>query len=214
MNEVFIAIDTSYQQGVLVVFHPEKGILFEAVANEKMSHGINLPLFLHRALEFIEQNNLSIAAIGVGLGPGSFVGIRISLSLALGFCFARNIPLMGFCSHAALNHSLPQNAPKNVVFLMKASGDLAYFSEPFKGTSIEVVRVDEIKTDCIIYTDILTVLGAYLPGPTAKGVQKAFFERIKEVGIVDESDVIKPNYVKNPSISKHSTSPFSLKVGG
>lgn len=201
MNEVYIAIDTSHQQGVLAVFHPEKGILFESIAREKMSHGVNLPLFFERALDFIAQNNLVLVGVGVGLGPGSFVGIRISLSLALGFCFARTIPLMGFCSHKALHHSL-LGAHKTVDFVMKASGNLVYFSS-FEGenSSLKLVGIEEVELDkANVFSDIENI-GNKIEGPTPAGIQHAFMARLKENGIVDESEFIKPNYVKNPSVS-------------
>ena len=110
---------------------------------------------------------------------------------------------MGFCSHEALKHSLPRDY-KEFAFLMKASGNLAYFS--FFNTELKqkpgLVQADTISTVKyeIIFSDIPNI-GHWLSGPTPLGVQKAFEARIKKDGILDESEFIKPNYVKNPSVS-------------
>lgn len=40
--------------------------------------------------------------IAVGVGPGSYTGVRAALSLALGLGFALDIPVKGYCALAAL----------------------------------------------------------------------------------------------------------------
>jgi tRNA threonylcarbamoyladenosine biosynthesis protein TsaB len=46
--------------------------------------------------QLMERNNVDwsdIQGISVGIGPGSYTGLRIGLSAAKGLCFARNLPL-------------------------------------------------------------------------------------------------------------------------
>lgn len=48
-----------------------------------------------------------IAAIAVTVGPGSFTGVRAGLAAARGLALARDLPLIGIDSFAAIAHALP-----------------------------------------------------------------------------------------------------------
>jgi tRNA threonylcarbamoyladenosine biosynthesis protein TsaB len=45
-------------------------------------------------------------AVAVGIGPGSYTGLRIGLSAAKGLCFALDIPLIGLGTLDVLGHEL------------------------------------------------------------------------------------------------------------
>ena len=62
------------------------------------SHSQKLHLFIS---ELIEKNNISfkdLNAVAVGIGPGSYTGLRIGLSAAKGICYALDIPLISVSS--------------------------------------------------------------------------------------------------------------------
>ena len=62
------------------------------------SHSQKLHLFIS---ELIEKNNISfkdLDAVAVGIGPGSYTGLRIGLSAAKGICYALDIPLISVSS--------------------------------------------------------------------------------------------------------------------
>ncbi|MBW8887737.1 MAG: tRNA (adenosine(37)-N6)-threonylcarbamoyltransferase complex dimerization subunit type 1 TsaB [Fibrobacteres bacterium] len=52
-----------------------------------------------------------LAALGVGVGPGSFTGIRVCGALAQGLAFPRRLPLYPFSSLAAVETCLPPDRP-------------------------------------------------------------------------------------------------------
>ena len=49
-----------------------------------------------------------LAALGVGVGPGNFTGVRISVAAARGLALALDIPAVGVSLFDAVAHGLPQ----------------------------------------------------------------------------------------------------------
>ncbi|MDR0548922.1 MAG: tRNA (adenosine(37)-N6)-threonylcarbamoyltransferase complex dimerization subunit type 1 TsaB, partial [Deltaproteobacteria bacterium] len=66
------------------------------------SHGQTLAPLVQ---EVLTQNTLTpkeLDLLAVGLGPGSFTGLRVGLALAKGLSFALKIPALGFSTLAVL----------------------------------------------------------------------------------------------------------------
>lgn len=68
----------------------------EASDNYKQSESLHV--FIQWALEGAELNLKQIDAIALGMGPGSYTGLRIGAAAAKGFCFALDIPLLAINS--------------------------------------------------------------------------------------------------------------------
>ncbi len=83
---------------------------------------------LPRLLELIEGAGLALAecrAIAVGLGPGSFTGLRVGLSVAKGIAFSLGVPIVGIPSLQAWLAAEPECA----VALTRAGAAEAYLLE-------------------------------------------------------------------------------------
>ena len=79
----------------------------------------------------LNENNLDVSglsAISVGIGPGSFTGLRIGFSVAKGLCYPHNIDLIGISSLKILANSVVTEN-KNIIPLIKDKGEHYYISK-------------------------------------------------------------------------------------
>lgn len=63
--------------------------------SKPMNHAECLALFIEKCLALAKRKGYPIDAIAVSLGPGSYTGLRIGLSMAKGLAFSLDIPLIG-----------------------------------------------------------------------------------------------------------------------
>ncbi|QIV96138.1 tRNA threonylcarbamoyladenosine biosynthesis protein TsaB [Allofrancisella inopinata] len=69
----------------------------------------------------IDKKNLDFIAYGVG--PGSFVGVRLAAAVAQAFAVGLDIPIVGFSSMFAIAKSMSTNSDKVAVVLDAKMGD-------------------------------------------------------------------------------------------
>lgn len=62
---------------------------------EGMQHANRLAPFVERCMEELKRKEEKLDAVAVSIGPGSYTGLRIGLSLAKGLAFSLGIPLIG-----------------------------------------------------------------------------------------------------------------------
>ncbi len=73
-----------------------------------------------------------LTAIGVGIGPGNFTGIRISVSAARGLALSLNIPAVGVSSFEAQ----AIDAPRPILSLVDARRDQVFVQELTHGDTM------------------------------------------------------------------------------
>lgn len=72
------------------------GVLeFDLENRDGMKHAELLAPFVERAMEEVKRKEWNVDAVAVSIGPGSYTGLRIGLSLAKGLAFSLGVPLIG-----------------------------------------------------------------------------------------------------------------------
>ncbi len=96
-----LGIETSSKVGGLALVEDEK-VIAETALDTYLSHSAYLVPQLDFLLEKADWKIGDLEGVGIGLGPGSFTGLRVGLAVAQGIAFAREIPLAGVNSFEAL----------------------------------------------------------------------------------------------------------------
>lgn len=92
-----LALDTSSYVGTVAVTRDGE-LLSEWSASVRASHGETLLPHLARTLEQANLKSAELDLIAVGLGPGSFTGVRIGVATAKGLALAEQKPIVGVTS--------------------------------------------------------------------------------------------------------------------
>jgi len=78
-----------------VTLSREGVIELELEDTEGMNHAVKLAPFVERCMEELKRKEERLNAVAVSLGPGSYTGLRIGLSLAKGLAYSSGVPLIG-----------------------------------------------------------------------------------------------------------------------
>ncbi len=89
-----LAIETSGKYCSVALIH--EGLAeFSRVDDTEMNHASAIGPFVDECVKEAHRREWKIDAVAVSMGPGSYTGLRIGLSMAKGLCFAMDIPLIG-----------------------------------------------------------------------------------------------------------------------
>ncbi len=89
-----INIETS-SKTCSVALSQEGVIELELEDTDGMNHAVKLAGFVERCMEELKRKGEKLDAVAVSLGPGSYTGLRIGLSLAKGLAYSCDVPLIG-----------------------------------------------------------------------------------------------------------------------
>ncbi|NOY77499.1 MAG: tRNA (adenosine(37)-N6)-threonylcarbamoyltransferase complex dimerization subunit type 1 TsaB [Calditrichaeota bacterium] len=103
-----LAIDTATETGS-VAFLEDSCLQAEYRIRRKRIQSRKLVPVIQSLLADLEWDFSDISGVAVSIGPGSFTGLRIGLSVAKGIAFARGLPLTSVISLDALALSYAEN---------------------------------------------------------------------------------------------------------
>jgi tRNA threonylcarbamoyladenosine biosynthesis protein TsaB len=81
------------------------------------AHSSVLPRLVEEMLARAGKQPEDLSAIVIGLGPGSFTGLRIGLATAKGLCYALKIPLVGASSLEAMALAAAAQVPDGTLLV-------------------------------------------------------------------------------------------------
>ncbi|MCS6889359.1 MAG: tRNA (adenosine(37)-N6)-threonylcarbamoyltransferase complex dimerization subunit type 1 TsaB [Chloroflexus sp.] len=125
---MLLAIDTATALTGLALYGPH-GPLAESVWESGRNHTAQLLPQIDTLLRYAGATPADVTVIAVGLGPGSWSGLRVGLSLAKGMALAGDLPLIGMSTLEALAYQyLPTTLP---VYPLIRLGRERYATAPF-----------------------------------------------------------------------------------
>ncbi|HOG45529.1 MAG TPA: tRNA (adenosine(37)-N6)-threonylcarbamoyltransferase complex dimerization subunit type 1 TsaB [Anaerolineae bacterium] len=115
---MLLAIDTASRQAS-VALYDERGVRAESSWHSADNQSVEL---MPRLTEMLAQQGIAPAGlrgVAVAIGPGSFTGLRIGLSVAKGLAVGRGIPVLGLptldaLAQALVGQRLPLRAVLNI----------------------------------------------------------------------------------------------------
>ncbi len=107
---MLLAINTSTLQFSIALVESSGATVGEYTVNPVLRHYGNMFPALDFLLASTSHKMEDLNAIAVAIGPGSFTGLRVGISSALGFSYALGLPLIGIDSLHALAYQVPHCA--------------------------------------------------------------------------------------------------------
>ena len=180
------------------------------------SHSEKLHQFIK---DLIERNYTSIDnldAIAVGIGPGSYTGLRIGLSTAKGFCYGSDLPLIAISSLLNLAHNIEFDgliiptidARRNEVYsvvinskykILKEESPQIINEESFleftKDYNILIIGNGQFKCKEIIDINSKFSWNEKILKPSAKNMVKFSYEKFQDKDFEDIA-YVEPKYLK------------------
>ncbi|MHB1318148.1 MAG: tRNA (adenosine(37)-N6)-threonylcarbamoyltransferase complex dimerization subunit type 1 TsaB [Anaerolineae bacterium] len=91
---MILAIDTATRTASIALYN-STGVLAEESWRSKNNHSVEVMPAIARLVERQGCSMRDLSGIAVSLGPGSFTGLRIGMSVAKGLCLGLEIPIVG-----------------------------------------------------------------------------------------------------------------------
>jgi len=207
-----LALDTATHLGTVALLEERDGallVLAEASASVDSRHGETLLPHLTDVLARGGLKPEDLTMLAVGIGPGSFTGVRVGLATAKGLCLALKIPLVGVSTLDVVAAGAGDHA-KLLVLLDAKKGEVfgAHYErgqrigEPFHGppAKIEADAVAlvgaGVRDPSFVVPDGATLLDPELDAPCADVLGRLALAQLRRVGPSDLATLV-PLYVRS-----------------
>lgn len=103
---LILSFDTATKHCAVALSEDGRLLVHRVDDADRFSHAEKLNVFMDDVMHEANMELKELDAVAVGIGPGSYTGLRIGLSAAKGLCFALDIPLIGLGTLDVLGHEL------------------------------------------------------------------------------------------------------------
>jgi len=160
-----LGVDSSSAAGSAAVYK-DGDVLFEAYANEGLTHSQTLLVRCDEALKASSTSPSDVDVFAVTAGPGSFTGLRIGMGLVKGMAFASGAGCAGVSTFEVL--ALPlADADRDILTVLDARQKRVYCA----GFRCRGGKLEKLLDDCVLPISELdsAVTQAGMSGPVVAG---------------------------------------------
>ena len=137
-------IETSSKNCSVAISHAEKLLCVCEEVSENYKQSESLHTFVEWALEGAEISLKDLDAVSLGMGPGSYTGLRIGASSAKGFCYGLKIPLIAVNSMETMIEPFLDQKFDYIIPLLDARR-MEVYTAVFEGNSGKMLTETEAK---------------------------------------------------------------------
>ena len=146
---LFLLIETATKSCSVSLSSENKIIACKEEVNEQYSHAENLTVFITELFKTQDFTIKDLDAVAVSKGPGSYTGLRISVSTAKGLCYALDIPLISVSTLKAMAFGMAQKEKSDLYCPMIDARRMEVYNAFYNSTNNEIrgIQADIIEVD-------------------------------------------------------------------
>ncbi len=139
-------------------------LIKQCISYEGSNHARLLPSYIEELLSFTGEQHLSLDAVALSEGPGSYTGLRIGTSTAKGLCYGLSVPLipvptLEVLCEAARQHSAFSNQHSDILIPMIDARRMEVYTAIFDSESkIESPKSKEERARAVVIENEESVL--------------------------------------------------------
>ena len=135
---LILLIETSTKSCSVSLSSENKIIACKEEVNEQYSHAEKLTVFITELFKTQDFTIKDLDAVAVSKGPGSYTGLRISVSTAKGFCYALDIPLISVSTLKAMAFGMAQKEKSDLYCPMIDARRMEVYNAFYNSTNKEI----------------------------------------------------------------------------
>ena len=135
---LFLLIETATKSCSVSLSSENKIIACKEEVNEQYSHTEKLTVFITELFKTQDFTIKDLDAVAVSKGPGSYTGLRISVSTAKGLCYALDIPLISVSTLKAMAFGMAQKEKSDLYCPMIDARRMEVYNAFYNSTNKEI----------------------------------------------------------------------------